>query len=628
MTISKIKIAIIDSGIDLSHPKLKKISASGISIRSVHNKVEIDSTFNDQLGHGTAIASIIYKIYPEATFLIIKIFDKELVCNENMICEAIRYSIREKVDIINLSLGIQTSSPSSELYNVCKQATNNNIIMIAAAHHHLNTECYPAFFPEVFGVTNGNVNKKTEYGYITDSAIEFAAKGTIQRVADINKGYKIVEGTSYACAHFSGIVASKITHSHKNTGIEYIRNLLINEANPEIRYVNNRFVENKTPTIISKDIDVILTSLFNPLIKFNWLNRLALFPVSEKEMKIFLNLPALCKCPVEKYLDYPKTMNPHKHKGVITRMLLKDDFKDFDTLVLGYFHEHLFQANVEYGYELVKEAVRNNKNFFVYDHHLGKKVGELIKDSKSESRCYTPIVDQKIYNIISHFRTRPNIKTPLLCVTGTTNKIGKFTTQLILNDLLSKAGYKTSFISTEPHGELFGAIFSFLFGYNDTVLFNYSQWPSFLRSLTKCIEYYADPDIIITGTQSWAIPPSFSMHPSGGEFDVMQYIFGMQPDAIVCAINPNDSIDLVQKTISGLKICCNAKVLFFAITPWQREFRKTDNGQSQISRLLSSEELNERIHFYQNELCIPVINIMEEENHKYVLNTVINYYSN
>jgi hypothetical protein len=131
----------------------------------------------------------------------------------------------------------------------------------------------------------------------------------------------------------------------------------------------------------------------------------------------------------------------------------------------------LITPNVEYGYQLIREAVENNTNFFVYDFYLGKRIQKLIKDSKSDSKCYIPVVDERIYNIISHFRSRPNIKTPLLCVTGTTNKIGKFTTQLILNDLLNSAGYKTSFISTEPHGELFGAMFSFPFGYNDTVSF-------------------------------------------------------------------------------------------------------------------------------------------------------------
>jgi hypothetical protein len=118
------------------------------------------------------------------------------------------------------------------------------------------------------------------------------------------------------------------------------------------------------------------------------------------------------------------------------------------------------------------------------------------------------------------------------------------------------------------------------------------------------------------------------MHPTGGELDVMQYIFGIQPDALVCAINPNDSISLIQKTITGLKICCNASILFFVITPWQREFRKIDNGQSQILRLLSEEELNERIYFYQSELGVPVVNIMEKNNHKYVLHTIIDFYSN
>lgn len=612
---SRIKIAIIDSGIDLSHHKLKNITVSGVSIQNINNKIRIyNDTFNDQLGHGTAISSIIHKIYPYATLLIIKIFDKELTCNEDIMCEAIRYSIQEKANIINLSLGITTNAPSSELYDLCKQATSSGIIMVAAAHHRINTECYPAFFPDVFGVTNGNVKKRIEYGYIADSSIEFAAKGTIQRVFNLNNSYKIVEGTSYACAHFSGIVADKISKLDKKMSIGDIRNILIKDANPQINYVNNHFINNKTPQIISKNLDVLLDSLFNSAIKFNWLKNLALFPVSEKEMKIFLNLPEYCKYAVNKYLDYPKTMSLSEYSPIINRMLLKEDFADFDTLVVGYFHEHLFQANVEYGYQLIRDTVENNKNFFVYDFHLGKRIKELIVDSKSDSKCYIPVVDEKIYNIISHFRSRPNIKTPLLCITGTTNKIGKFTTQLILNNLLNNAGYKTAFISTEPHGELFGAMFSFPFGYKDTVLFNYSQWTNFLRSLTKCIEYYSNPDIIITGTQSWAVPPSFSMHPSGCEFDVMQYIFGIQPDALVCAINPNDNISLIQKTIAGLKICCNAPILFFVITPWQREFIQTNNGHNQISKLLNEKELNERIHFYQNELGVPVINIMERNN--------------
>jgi len=60
----------------------------------------------DFIGHGTACAGIITKNAPEVELLIIKIFDKELNSSYDLLLKAIDFAIEDKVNIINLSLGM------------------------------------------------------------------------------------------------------------------------------------------------------------------------------------------------------------------------------------------------------------------------------------------------------------------------------------------------------------------------------------------------------------------------------------------------------------------------------------------------------------------------------------------
>ena len=621
------RIGIVDSGVDVRHSKLSGADIKGVYVSQHGGRISITPDFEDRLGHGTAITAIINSHIKNAEFFIAKIFDTELIGSEKVMAAALRWCIESRVDVVNMSLGVVAETPSQELFELCEYAAANNICVVAAAANSTHTTCYPAYFPTVFGVMSGTCNRKNDYGYAPNSPIDFLAKGCVQRVAHLNNSFKIVEGTSYACAHFTGIVANVLT---ENTSLSLadLKQALVRHANPDVTHAIVREGNDSSLSVIQNDLRVILSSYLDKRTSLNWLGRLALFPVSEKEMQLFESLPTLCNYPITLRLDYIRSSSrTDSDSSIRYRMPSEEDFDSFDTLVVGYFYESLFQANVKYGYKLIQKAVEKGKNFYVFDHILQARINEIIAAYHSPSVCYTPIVDRKTNQIFSYLRYRPAIQTPVLCVTGTTNKQGKFTTQLRIKNLMERSGYQVGFISTEPHGELFGATFSFPFGHNDTVFIDYRSWPDFLRSLGKAVEYYHHPDIILTGTQSWGIPPSFSMHPCGGELDAVQYLFGIQPDAVVCAINPNDSIELIRRTMNAIQLTSAAKILFFVITPWLREFTANVGGAGVSKTCLTKNELKEKIAFYEQQLQIPVIDIMDQVNDNFILETICKFYS-
>ena len=126
------KIAIIDSGIDINHKRLKGVKAYGISIRKNGNLFFFNSDFEDEIGHGTGITSIIYKLCPYAELFVIKVFHKSKTTSESILTQAILEAIKHNVHIINLSLGLFWQRPTEDLYNVCKLAYEKKIPIISA----------------------------------------------------------------------------------------------------------------------------------------------------------------------------------------------------------------------------------------------------------------------------------------------------------------------------------------------------------------------------------------------------------------------------------------------------------------------------------------------------------------
>lgn len=632
-----VRIAIVDSGIDADHKRLENCDCSGISLRcDGENELTITDEYGDSLGHGTACASIIHKVDPQAEIVAVKIFHRELSAKEGLLCEGIRWCLGNDIDIINLSLGIQMDSPSQELLGLLEEAFEKNIVIVSAAHNDLRQECYPAHFHTVFGVTWGKVDHHRSYGYLPNSPIEFIAKGTIQRVAWKDGGYSILSGTSMACAYFTGITAG-VLRQNPLMSVGELRSHLIENADANIRQLQlGSNVQGTFPRIISGDLDEVGQRLFRRAEKMDWLGDLAVFPASEKEMSGFVEFPDYCTQKIAKYIDYPRNMKmPHKNgRGksasikIYDKMPDVEDCGDFDTMVLGYFYDQLFEANIRFGNDLLAVCMKAQKNLYVYDPRLKAHIECLNGDAEPLFRMYMPEVSGRLHDRVMQFCHLPKVRVPVMAVIGTSNRQGKFTAQLRLKDILEREGYAVGHVSTEPQGELFGADFSFPYGYNGTVSIGREKWSMFLRTLLKGVQEYNDPHIILTGTQGMTVPRIRNQAPLGNECDSLEFMYGVQPDTLVCAINPQDSIELVVNVCQAARIFCGAEPLFFIMTPWMRDYTRTSNGR-RVSRhrYLNEDEMAEKMDHFKGVLQKPVVDIMDVNNDGLILDAIQDFFS-
>lgn len=101
------KIALIDSGIDTQHFKANLIG--GISVETgPHGVSTAGEDPNDNCGHGSACASAILKESPQSKIFAVRIFNERLVTDYGSLRFALEYLSDVDVDIINLSLALDT----------------------------------------------------------------------------------------------------------------------------------------------------------------------------------------------------------------------------------------------------------------------------------------------------------------------------------------------------------------------------------------------------------------------------------------------------------------------------------------------------------------------------------------
>lgn len=224
-----VKIAVIDSGCDLTHKDLQSRIIGGGNFTS-----EDDNDINkyqDYDGHGTHVCgtiaaskdnSGIVGVAPKAELLILKALDKNGIGTMKGIIDAIDFAISNKVDIISMSLG--TSEDIPELHQVIKKAVDNNILVVCAAGNEGDADSdtdefsYPAGYNEVISV--GAVDYKKSAARFTSSnkEVDLIAPGVDIISTYINGEYAMLSGTSMATPHVTGALAILIEWSTKEFG--------------------------------------------------------------------------------------------------------------------------------------------------------------------------------------------------------------------------------------------------------------------------------------------------------------------------------------------------------------------------------------------------------------------------
>jgi len=212
---SRLKIGMIDSGI--IQAEQHKITDSAAFI--IQNKQLIQAPAQtDQLGHGTVLWRIIHQAAPAANYYIAQVFQQRLSTTPHQVAAAIEWLIFQKVQLINLSLGLATPSPI--LAELCQQAQAEGIFLIAT-----NPSCgapvYPAAYPNMIRVTGDARCQKGEIAYLNTSHAEFGAH--------VYSDKENIRGASvagaYVTAHFAKQWQSEISHktwlAHARENVNY-----------------------------------------------------------------------------------------------------------------------------------------------------------------------------------------------------------------------------------------------------------------------------------------------------------------------------------------------------------------------------------------------------------------------
>jgi murein DD-endopeptidase MepM/ murein hydrolase activator NlpD len=202
-------VAVIDSGICLDHADLSGRILPGWDF------VQNDETPQDEFGHGCAISGIIAAasnnhlgiagIAPNARIMPLRVLNGQGFGTYSDVAAAIVYAADHGARVINLSLG--GTNRSATLERAIDYAIARGVLVIAAAGNSGGAVYYPAAYEPVIAV--GSVDQSLEMSSFSSFGVELdtLAPGRDILSLDLQGGYRLFSGTSFAAPHVAGVAA-------------------------------------------------------------------------------------------------------------------------------------------------------------------------------------------------------------------------------------------------------------------------------------------------------------------------------------------------------------------------------------------------------------------------------------
>jgi len=219
-----LKIAVIDSGVNLRHPH---ITASTCGVNLGFSGTDGDLT-DDKFGHGTAVTAAIQEKAPGAEYYALRIFGDSLRTTAPRVIEAIEWSIDQGMDLVNLSLGTPNLEYREAMQSLVTRAAAAGVVLIAARTARQDV-VLPGILEGVIGVDLDWSLPRDRY-WIEDGGgyTRFLAPG-FPRPLPGRPPERNVYGISFAVANMTGFVA-RACEGLRGRSTEVIRQIMMAEA--------------------------------------------------------------------------------------------------------------------------------------------------------------------------------------------------------------------------------------------------------------------------------------------------------------------------------------------------------------------------------------------------------------
>lgn len=202
---AKVRVAVIDTAIDATHPVLAGNVISGYNF--VNNTTSTQSSGIGQDWHGTASSGRILDGAGGANIELmpVQVFGTSGGASWSTIIKAINYAVDNGAQVINMSLGGMSGSPLVQ--QAIDRATEKGIIVVASAGNHgTEAPAYPASYQGVISVAASNEEGKKAGFSAYGSTVDITAPGDTMRLLS-HGGTRMSQGTSFSAPFITGMLA-------------------------------------------------------------------------------------------------------------------------------------------------------------------------------------------------------------------------------------------------------------------------------------------------------------------------------------------------------------------------------------------------------------------------------------
>lgn len=262
---SGVVVAVIDTGVDATHPVLKnslvtgydftqnqpggtedagvtqstvgvmdarntgspgtlnrpgRVSQSTVAVLDQSTVAVLDNPDYAAFGHGTMVAGIVHLVAPQAKIMPLKSFLPDGSGYNSNILNAIYYAVNHGAKVINMSFNYTSNSP--ELKKAVDYATSHGVICVAAAGNSgLQTKVYPGAFSNVIDVASTDDNDiQSSFSNYGAPPVWLAAPGEGIVTTYPFGTYAAGWGTSFSAPLVTGTVALMVAANNVQTSAQ------------------------------------------------------------------------------------------------------------------------------------------------------------------------------------------------------------------------------------------------------------------------------------------------------------------------------------------------------------------------------------------------------------------------
>jgi subtilisin len=202
-----IRVCILDSGIEASHPRVGEVEGAVAFHRGEDDEIELEEdTEGDLCGHGTACAGIVRQLAPDCTLYSARVLGAGFKGSGPVLLEGLRWAVEQGFDVINMSLSTTKRQFAELLHELADKAYFNRTVLVASAHN-MPVESYPWRFSSVISVGSHEEPDPLTFFANPSPPVEFFARGVGVEIAWLGGGTILSTGNSFATPHMSGICA-------------------------------------------------------------------------------------------------------------------------------------------------------------------------------------------------------------------------------------------------------------------------------------------------------------------------------------------------------------------------------------------------------------------------------------